>query len=83
MGIALEDRLHATIDGDLLVVAFALLDDVIEGCQKPFGCLSCGQASGDSVAIPKFRRRWIGRHFLFKTGVEIELDDLVRRVSET
>lgn len=55
MRVTLENGLDSAVGCDLLVVAFALHDGVIEECEQALG-LWLLQASRDLIPLPQFRR---------------------------
>ena len=78
-----QDGLHHAVDRDLLVVALALADRVIEGREQLIG-LGVAQAGLRPVAAPEIVGRRIVRSGALEPGEEVELDDLlpVGRVRE-
>jgi len=78
-----QDRLYHAVDRDLLVVALALADHMVEGREQLTG-LGVAEAGCPPVAAPEVFGRRIVRPAPLAPGEEVELEDLlpVGRVGE-
>jgi len=75
--IPLKDGLHRSIDGDFLVIAWALAGEVVERAQQLFGCSVIPNALRASQTAPKIVRRRKRIEFRLNSGQKVELDNAV------
>ena len=71
-----DDAFYHAVDRDLLVVALALPDAVVEGCEQ-LAALCVAEAGRRAIALPQVVGRREVRPGPFSPGQEIELDDLL------